>query len=200
MKKMICYLNNLAGKVSNIAACAGAAAAVTAAFLAVYIPRRILINQLYADMVSQYRSPQMGYAVFSLFAFYHYDCRGQQALIKEKYIERYKAEIYNELHKPQRERICAPEAALHFQRRLVAYFYWDLAKLCLEARFPGLSKKHVRQFITPSERNVMSLVLHTSEAAAACFLPCDTLADPPEDEAAMNQLIQQLYEKTEDLT
>ena len=194
---MLSDLNCLAGKVSHIAAVVSAVAAIAAVVLALYIPRRILINQLYADLVSAYRSPQMGYAVLSLFAFYN-ECQGNPELIKEKYGERYNAEIKSGLGTPRRERPFAPDETLHFQRRLVAHFYWDLARLHLDKKFPRLSKKQIRQFIGENERNVMSIVLHMSEANEACFVKLDTVAGPPDDDVAMNQLIKKLYEKTED--
>jgi hypothetical protein len=192
-------LNNLAGNISNIASAVSAVAGLVAVFFAVCIPRRILVNQLYADLVSEYRSPQMGFAVLSLFAFYHYDCEEKQALIKAKYRERYDAEIARGTDTFAPRRGVAPEATLHFQRRLVAHFYWDLARLYLNTPFQRLSKKQIRQFITPNERKLMSIVLRMSDAAAACFVPCDTVDEPPDDDAAMNQLIKQLYEKSEDL-
>ena len=194
---MLNYLNCLAGKASHIAAVAGAAAALTAVVLAIRIPRRILINQLYADLVAAYRSPQMGYAVLSLFAFYD-ECRGNPEVIKQKYRERYDAEIKSGLNSARKEGPAALDETLHFQRRLVAYFYWDLARLHLDVPVPRLSKKQIQQFIGANERNVMSIVLQMSEANEACFVKPGTVHEPPDDDAAMHQLIKQLYEKTED--
>ena len=196
-KKMLSYLTCLAGKVSHIAAVLSAVAAIAAVVLAIHIPHRILINQLYADLVSAYRSPQMGYAVLSLFAFYD-ECQGNPELIKERYRSRYDAEIKSGLAALRRERPVALDETLHFQRRLVAHFYWDLARLHLDGSFPRLPKKQIRQFIGANERNVMSIVLQMSEANEACFVKLDTVSEPPDDDVAMNQLIKQLYEKTED--
>ena len=44
----------------------------------------------------------------------------------------------------------------------------------------------------------MSIVLQMSEANEACFVKPGTVREPPDDDAAMHQLIKQLYEKTED--
>jgi len=43
-------------------------------FVAIYIPRKVLINQIYADLFREYRSPEMGAAIFSIFYFYVKDC------------------------------------------------------------------------------------------------------------------------------
>jgi len=47
---------------------------------ALYIPRKIMLDQLYADFVSQYRSPVVGVAILSIFDFYAHDCENNSSL------------------------------------------------------------------------------------------------------------------------
>jgi hypothetical protein len=167
---------------------------------AIYIPRRIRIDQEFSSLSEQYRSPEMGFAVLSIFHFYKNDCNCNPDLIYEKYKKRYEQEIGDELSKPWHDRKLAnPALTLQFQRRLVAYFYWDMSKLYVDSKWPWLTKKQIKQFITDSERNLISLVLQMSEVNSDCFAKYENVIEPPDDEVAMNQLLKQLYDTTEDL-
>jgi hypothetical protein len=90
-----------------------------------------------------------------------------------------------------------PEKTLHFQRRTMAYFYWELANLYFNSKFPGLSEKQLYQMIEKNERNLISLVLQMSGAAEKCFIQPESIAAPADDDVAMDQLIKSLYDETE---
>jgi hypothetical protein len=165
----------------------------------IYIPRRIRVDQEFSALTEQYRSPEMGFAILSIFDFYQHDCQCNHELIKEKYIDRYKNEIGDELRKLLHERkLSNPAHTLHFQRRLVAYFYWDMAKLYVDSLFPRLTRKQIKQFIEPNERNLISLVLQMGEANKECFAQYENVIEPPDDDVQMNQLIKRLYDKAEE--
>jgi len=53
--------------------------------------------------------------------------------------------------------------------------------------------------IEENERNLISLVLQMSEANESRFVNCDNIAEPPDDDVQMNQLIKRLYDSTEDI-
>jgi hypothetical protein len=170
--------------------------AIATFLAALYIPRKIMLNQLYTDLVSQYQNPEMGFAILSIFDFYANDCKNNRTLINEKYIERYKKEIGDPVHIKK-----DIEKTLHFQRRTVAYFFWDLAKLYFDYKFPRLSKKQLSQMLESNERNLISLILQMSEANKECFAKTGDIAEPPdEDESPMNKLIKRLYDATEEQT
>jgi hypothetical protein len=165
-----------------------------------YIPRKIRVDQEFSALAEQYRSPEMGFAVLSIFHFYQHDCECRPDLIHEKYINRYNQEIRDELCKPLYERkMEAPALTLQFQRRLVAYFYWDMAKLYFDSKWPQLKKTQIKQFVENNERNLISLVLQMSEANAKCFAKCENVIEPPDDDVQINQLLKRLYDATEDL-
>lgn len=168
--------------------------AILTLLAALYIPRKIRIDQEFSALAQQYRSPEMGFAILSIFDFYVHKCNSNPDKIKEEYKKIYEEEIGT----PIRTKNIDPAKTLQFQRRLVAYFYWDMAKLYLDSRFPRLAKKQVKQFVETNERNLISLVLQMSEANAERFVKYDNVDTPPDDDVAMNQLIKRLYEKTEE--
>jgi hypothetical protein len=161
---------------------------------ALYIPRKIMVDQTFSSLVTQYRSPEMGFAILSIFDFYEKDCGSSPNLIEEKYIARYNREIRNPMLLGEN---IDPEKTLHFQKRMIAYFYWELANLYFNSKFPVLSEKQLYQMVEKNERNLISLVLQMSEAAGKCFIHPDNIAAPADDDVAMDQLIKRLYDKTE---
>jgi len=153
-----------------------------------------MVDQQFASLIAQYRSTEMGFAVFCILHFYEYDCLNNPDMIREKYIERFNREIKNPMLEGSLN--IEPSKTLQLQRRLVAQFYWDLAKLYFENRFPSLSKKKLNQMVDANERQLISIVLQMSEANAECFIKCENVIDPPDDEVPMNILLKRLYDKT----
>jgi hypothetical protein len=52
-----------------------------------YIPRKIMADQAYIELSSQYRSPEMGFAILSIFDFYARQCGGSSGMITGQYIK-----------------------------------------------------------------------------------------------------------------
>jgi hypothetical protein len=168
---------------------------VAALLAALYIPRKIMVDQTFSSLVTQYRSPEMGFAILSIFDFYKKNCESSPNLIEKKYMARYNREIRNPMKLGKK---IDPEKTLHFQRRTIAYFYWELANLYFNSKLPGLSKKQLYQMIEKNERSLISLVLQTSGAVEKCFIHPDNIAVPADDDVVvMNQLIKRLYDETE---
>jgi len=87
--------------------------------------RQATFYRLLADIRKDYLSPQMHYAVKTLWQFY----REHQ----ENFVERYE-EIRQEDEKrisslEERQRVEAEQSTLHYQRRLVSHFYQYVAAL-----------------------------------------------------------------------
>lgn len=165
--------------------------------MAIRIPRKIMLDQQFASLTEQYRSTEMGFAIHSLFHFYEKDCENNPDNIKERYKDRFHAEVRTPLE--SNDKNIDPVKTLHFQRRLIAYFYWDLARLYFESRFPKLTKKQLLKMVGENERQLISLVLHMSEANKECFAKYDNLIEPKDDEVPMNIDLKCLYEETDDL-
>ena len=189
---LLCFIDSLSSNLLTVLSIVVSFFTLLAAW---YIPRKIMLDQGYIELASQYRSPEMGFAILSIFDFYANQCGGNPSMIAEEYIKTYKKEIG--IPMKEKESI-DPAKTLQFQRRLVAYFYWDLARLYFESGFPRLSSKRLKQFVESNERNLISIVLQMSEANKQCFPQCEHIPEPPDDEVPMNQLIKRLYDETED--
>jgi len=159
---------------------------------AVYIPISVAVNQILADLISGYRSPEMGAAILALFNFFANDCQCDVNKIEAEYMERYEKEIKNSLQ--NKETINYPDT-LHFQRRLVTHFYFNMAILwdrrCL---FPFSLKKKIRKWFTLNDEKLLGIILHMTEPAKKVFIEIDNLKEPAiYDEVPMNKLIFKLY-------
>jgi hypothetical protein len=165
---------------------------IIAILLAWFIPRRIMINQLYAELVREYRSTEMGAAILAIFHFFVHDCQNDISNIHSKYIEKYEKQIAS--HNPEKIDF---SKTLHFQRRLLAQFYSDMAMLHYEHRVFGLSKRKLKTWITPNEVKLLGLLLYMVEPAKLCFIQADDVTDAPDDDIPMNRLIKRLYDEVE---
>jgi hypothetical protein len=97
------------------------------------LQKKILIHQSLLNLQKDYLSPQMLYAIGTLWDFY-------REYGREKFIERYE-EIREEEHKwvlsiDKQKRIETEQTTLHFQRRLVPQFYNQLATLYVNKVLP----------------------------------------------------------------
>jgi hypothetical protein len=154
--------------------------------VAIHIPKRIMINQIYADLIQDYRSPEMGGAILAIFRFYVKDCKNNTAIIASKYKEKYNEQIMKPLKagKP-----IDYANTLHFQRRLVFHFYWHMALFRYEQYFSRLSTKKLKLWFTPNEVKLLAILLHMVEPAEAVFEKANDDLKPPESKAPANQMI-----------
>jgi len=167
---------------------------------ALCIPKKIMLNQQFATLVEQYRSSEMGFAIYSLFHFFEHHCGNDPERISDEYTKRFDRELKNPMNdsKNDTKQQIDPSKTLHFQRRLVAYFYWDLSKLAFEQRFTKVKRRKLKQMVEGNERRLISLVLHMSKAASECFVDSSHIGEPPDDdEVTMNRLLKRLYDTTE---
>jgi hypothetical protein len=117
-------------------------------------------------MIKEYRSAEMGGAIFSIFSFYVTDCKNNIHAIAGEYKKKYEEQIGKPFGKGESINYAG---TLHFQRRLIAQFYSDLARLRYEERFPRLSMKCLRQWFTPREATLLALILHMVKPAITVF-------------------------------
>jgi len=61
-------------------------------FFAILIPHIVMVNQIFADLIASYRSPEMGAAIHSLFNFYKNDCDRNVSKIEKQYKKRFAKE------------------------------------------------------------------------------------------------------------
>ena len=168
--------------------------AIGTAIIAFTIPRRIMVNQMYNDLLREYRGTEMGAAILGVFHFYTHDCGNDPARIPAEYEAKYKKQIEERLDNG--EHIDFTQT-LHFQRRLVAQFYADFAELYFNRNARVWQKKEMHDWFTDSELNLLNIILHMVKPASAVFLLPKNLTEPPKDNdtAEMNKRIRKLYEE-----
>ncbi|GMO55338.1 MAG: hypothetical protein Ta2A_00070 [Treponemataceae bacterium] len=167
-------------------------------FFAWFIPQRIMINQIYADLLKEYRSPEMGVAILAIFHFYTQTCKNNASKINDEYEKMYNKQIEEPLQ-PAKGMNVDFSQTLHFQRRLVAQFYSDFARLRYEYIFPRLPKKLLKTWFTENEVTLLQLLLLMAEPAGKVFENAKNVPEPSEDDVPMNQSIQKLYEEVREL-
>lgn len=116
--------------------------------IAWFIPNRIMWEQSYSSLMSDYRSYDFGIAVQGIVEFFAVDCNYDVKNIKEAYERRFKEDI-------EKIRVKSPELCLHYQRRLLAQFYYQL-DLCARTIFIG--KRRVRRDFTRREADIVRLL------------------------------------------
>ena len=143
--------------------------------IAWFIPKRIMWEQTYSSLLSDYRSYDFGIAVQGIVEFFAVDCNYDVTTIKEAYERRFvravsdlsldsdlngmfSLETVREKLKgrnPAEIREKSPDLCLHYQRRLLAQFYYQL-DLC--ARSPFIGKRRVCRDFTTREADIVRLL------------------------------------------
>ena len=145
-----------------------------AIIVALIIPEKIKWNQMYSNLISEYRSYDFAIAVQRIIEFFVIECESDVSKIPEKYRETFLNEIYgisnasiksiDDIKKNyasdkgfQKD----SDKTLHFQRRLLTQFYWDL-DVCLKSIYVG--KKRVLKDFTKGEANIIRILYFMNEA------------------------------------
>ena len=145
LKEIVCLMQKIADNTLDIIQIA---LSVVACVFAWFIPKRIMWEQSYSSLLSDYRSYDFGIAVQGIVEFFAIDCKSDVKNIKREYERRFREDI-----KEIREK--SPELCLHYQRRLLAQFYYQL-DLC--ARSPFIGKRRVRRDFTSREADIVRLL------------------------------------------
>jgi len=202
MKEILIVINENPQYISTIISFATLIAAI-------YIPSKVMVNQIFADLISDYRSPEMGAAILALFHFYVRECKEDINVISDKYkdkyneeIEKYLSTIDKDLHNTNNPKNGDKDFSntLHFQRRMVAQFYFNMAVLRYKySLFTRLSLRKMKMWFTSNDVKLLGIILHMAEPAGKMFIEAGDVPEPPEDDVPMNQLIGKLYEGVKDL-
>jgi hypothetical protein len=123
--------------------------------IAIFGPRKILIRQIYSDLLREYRTPEIGSAIYKLIEFYEVDCESDESRIVAKYRQRFE----REMGKGGEIGIDQYENSLHFHRRILSQYFRNVADL----RYSGscltrIRKGEVCDFFTSNESKLMNLL------------------------------------------
>ena len=176
LEKVICLLQQIQRNTAdNTLDIIQIALSVIACVFAWFIPKRIMWEQSYSSLLSDYRSYDFGIAVQGIVEFFAVDCNYDVKKIKGEYERRFVKDVYDldldsdlngtfsfervreRLKERNPPKICekSPELCLHYQRRLLAQFYYQL-DLC--ARSPFIGKRRVRRDFTSREADIVRLL------------------------------------------
>lgn len=150
---------------------------VIACYLSWMIPRKIMWEQTYASLSTDYRSCEFGVAIQGIIDFFIDDCKSDPKKVKKEYQRRFICDEYSvERNLPADEVInqykeknadlkkkenITPELCLHFQRRMLAQFFYQLA-LC--ARTPYIGKNRICRDFTKGEAHIVRILILMDKA------------------------------------
>ena len=142
--------------------------AAIACALAWIIPKRIMWEQTYSSLIHDYRSYDFAVAVQGIVEFFSIECQNSVKRIPLEYKKRFLSDIYglqntqiNTLEDLQKNAKSlnfnqeSPEACLHYQRRLLAQYFYQL-DLCARSIFIG--KRRVTKDFTQGEAHLIRIL------------------------------------------
>ena len=151
--------------------------AIVACVFAYRIPKKIMWEQSYSTLIADYRSYDFAIAVQGIVEFFVVDCKSKAENIKSEYERRFVRDVYGlnlkeDLNSEFRvDKLTqnwnlelnqkSPELCLHYQRRLLAQFFYQL-DLCARSHF--ISKKRICRDFTKGETNLVQLLFLMNRA------------------------------------
>lgn len=122
------------------------------------IPERIMWRQALIDLNNIYLSYDFAVAVQGIVEFFKEDCNSDV----DKIAYAYKKRFIKDFGKTGKNKV-SKEENLHYQRRLLSQFYYEL-DLCTEHPFLGISHKEIRKIYGTSEANLVKILFFMNKA------------------------------------
>lgn len=123
--------------------------------VAVWIPHRIKWEQQYSSLLDEYRGFDYAISVQGIIQFFTNECGNDVEKIKKAYRKHFEDEIENPANSMEKEN------NLHFQRRLLAQFFWQLNECSKPFR---IGKKRISHDFTKSEANLIKILIYMGKA------------------------------------
>ena len=158
-------------------------------FVTIYIPETIKWEQTYSSLISDYRSYDFAVAFQSIVEFFKTECENNFEVVQKKYEEHYKNEI------EKGASVIEPCKSLHYQRRLLTQFYWQL-DLCARSFFIG--KSRIRRDFTTGEANMLKFLYCMNQAidnSKVLYkdISSDDLIPSPEHSNGINKYLSHIF-------
>ena len=142
--------------------------AIIAAIIAYFIPKKILINQIFAGLIQEYRSNAMGIAIKRLRDFYEKDCN--RSINCKVIIDKYCYISTKEFKKTSE----SWGNTLHFQRRIVSQFFQHISNLHYKHNFLiRISMNKLKEYFSQNNLDIIQ-ILYILENN-----PCKTIYTDP---------------------
>lgn len=157
--------------------------------VAIWIPEKIRWEQQYSSLLDEYRGFDYAIAYQGVVQFFCNDCGQDMSRIKTEYKRRFINEIEN------KSGDIIKDNCLHFQRRLLAQFFWQLNE-CSKHHYIG--KKRILQDFTNAEAKLLKILIYMGEAIETDPLlfkdiSSSALVKKPEHIKGQNKGLSQLY-------
>lgn len=123
------------------------------------IPERIMWRQALIELNNIYLSYDFAVAVQGIVEFFTEDCNSN--VDKIPYV--YKKRFLKDFGKIGNNTKVSKEENLHFQRRLLSQFYYEL-DLCTEHKFLGIRRAQIRKLYGKSEANLIKILFFMNKA------------------------------------
>ena len=159
---------------------------VVAIFIGVIIPKKIAWEQRYSSLLVEYRSHDFGEAIMEIGLFFHDICKNDVSKIEREYTLIFVNDFYGANKTNDR---CTK---LHYQRRLLSQFYWDLDQ-CANSVF--IRKKRIQKDFSSKEANLLKILYYLNLAAESPNVFKDLSCDDrlPPKAKSINIYIKDIY-------
>lgn len=166
--------------------------AFLAFIVAIFIPEKIKWEQTYSTLLAEYKSYDFAAEVQGVVEFFTERCNKDVTKIKTEYenlIKEYSIKLNN-------GNPISNEQNLHFQRRLLTTFFWQLEQ-CSKSIF--IRKRRVKRDFTSNEANIAKVVYFMNQAVSESEIlfkdlkTCD-LIPKAENVKGINSSVVYIYE------
>jgi hypothetical protein len=166
------------------------------------IPYQVLVNQIFANLLAEYRSAEMGFAIRTIFKFRD-KCIFEKCTIGEGFRKNHDSYFvnFNITDYKMNTNICDTtenQKTIHYsetltcQRRLIDQYFWQVGDLAFGKQYHDyarLTSKFLRNYFTSSEHNLLSIILKMDEIE-------DEILKKPKREGLMWDIRKKLYEES----
>ena len=158
--------------------------------VAVWIPFKIKWEQEYSSLLDFYRSLDYAIAFQGVIQFFFNDCGRDMSRVKAEYKRRFIEEVENKSGNINKEN------CLHFQRRVLAQFFWQLNEC---AKSFSIGKCRVANDFTNAEAKLLKILIYMGQAIDGDPLlykdiSSDALSPKPAHLKGQNKSLGQLYQ------
>lgn len=129
--------------------------AVLTLIATIWIPHKIKWEQLYSSLLEEERSLDFAIALQGVIEFFVTECNNDVSQIAANYKAHFIKEITNSKGNINKEN------CLHFQRRLLSQFFWQLNRC---AKPLAIGKKRIARDFTSSEAKLLKILIYIGKA------------------------------------
>lgn len=130
-----------------------------------YIPKKIMWEQTYSSLISDYRGYDFAVAVQGVIHFFKYQCNCDVEKIKSEYEAVFQQDFINKENniEPPLSGHCEIQKNLHYQRRLLTQFYYQL-DLCARTNRLFIGRNRVQRDFTKGEADILKILFYMNQA------------------------------------